>query len=219
MIDLLKNIEIQVSDTLYLKDPKSSKLGKSIISASISLFEEYGVEAFTFKKLSEKVNTTESSIYRYFENKYKLLMYLISWYINFLEHKLAFSIANIENPEDKLKFALKIIIRNEDINLPEMNLISLQKILIFESNKALLFKQLGVTSSAFEAYNSLCKRIAEIIILINSDYKYPESLSSLIFEGIYHQKLLEYRNNELCNTKSFNDIEEFFYNLTIKTIS
>lgn len=35
-----------------------------------------GYEAFTFKKLAEDIGTTEAGIYRYFENKYKLLVYL-----------------------------------------------------------------------------------------------------------------------------------------------
>lgn len=219
MIELLKNIEIKVSETLYKKDPKTSRLGKSIIFHSVILIEEIGIDAFTFKKLSDKISTTEASVYRYFENKYKLLMYLISWYLKFLEHKLVFTISNFETNEDKLKFALKIIIRNEDLNLPEINVVSLQKILIFESNKAMLLRQLGDSEKNFEAYNKLCNRIASIIKDINPEYKYPDSFASLLIEGIYHQKLLRHRNEELCNTENYIDIEDFFYNLAIKTIS
>lgn len=219
MIELLKNIEIKVSETLYKKDPKTSRLGKSIIFQSVILIEEIGIEAFTFKKLSDKISTTEASVYRYFENKYMLLMYLISWYLKFLEHKLVFTISNFETNEDKLKFALKIIIRNEDLNLPEINVVSLQKILIFESNKAMLLRQLGDSEKNFEAYNKLCKRIANIVKDINPNFKYPESFASLLIEGIYHQKLLKHRNEELCNTENYIDIEDFFYNLAIKTIS
>lgn len=219
MIELLKNIEIKVSETLYKKDPKTSRLGKSIIFHSVVLIEEIGIDAFTFKKLSDKISTTEASVYRYFENKYMLLMYLISWYLKFLEHKLVFTISNFETNEDKLRFALKIIIRNEDLNLPEINVVSLQKILIFESNKAMLLRQLGDSEKNFEAYNKLCNRIASIIKDINPKYKYPDSFASLLIEGIYHQKLLKHRNEELCNTENYIDIEDFFYNLAIKTIS
>ena len=38
------------------------------------------VEEFTFRKLAQKINTTEASVYRYFENKHRLLIYILAWY-------------------------------------------------------------------------------------------------------------------------------------------
>jgi AcrR family transcriptional regulator len=80
MQDLLANIKIQVNSKTYVKDPETSDLGKKIIKNSILLIDEIGFEEFTFKKLGEKIGSNESSIYRYFENKHKLLVYLSSWY-------------------------------------------------------------------------------------------------------------------------------------------
>ena len=77
---LLSTIKIQVNENLYNKDPETSELGKKIIENSIKLIHEIGVEAFTFKKLGKEIQSNESSIYRYFENKHKLLLYLTSWY-------------------------------------------------------------------------------------------------------------------------------------------
>ena len=68
------HININVSDALYLKNPESSELGKSILTNSILLINELGFETFTFKKLGEKMTSPESSIYRYFENKHMLLL-------------------------------------------------------------------------------------------------------------------------------------------------
>ena len=76
MQDLLANIKIQVNPKTYVKDPETSDLGKKIIKNSILLIDEIGFEEFTFKKLGEKIGSNESSIYRYFENKHKLLVYL-----------------------------------------------------------------------------------------------------------------------------------------------
>jgi len=74
------NIKINVSSELYIKNPDSSELGQRIISDSIHLIDELGFESFTFKKLSNKISSPESSIYRYFENKHTLLLYLVNWY-------------------------------------------------------------------------------------------------------------------------------------------
>ena len=88
MHELLKNIQIKVNDKIYIKDPESSDLGKSIIKHSIEMIHAMGMEAFTFKKLAIKLGTTESTVYRYFENKHKLLIYLISWYWGWLEYEM-----------------------------------------------------------------------------------------------------------------------------------
>ncbi|MEN9326751.1 MAG: hypothetical protein RI943_1172, partial [Bacteroidota bacterium] len=65
---ILSNIIISVNDKLYVKNPETSDLGKKIIEHSIVLINEIGFENFTFKKLGEKINSNESSIYRYFES-------------------------------------------------------------------------------------------------------------------------------------------------------
>ena len=70
-------IQIQLNSNLYIRDPQETKLGKKIIEFSIILIEELGFEKFTFKKLAIKIESTEASIYRYFQNKHKLLIYLV----------------------------------------------------------------------------------------------------------------------------------------------
>ena len=77
---LLSNIKIQVNEKVYLKDPDSSELGKKIIRGSIDLIDEIGFEQFTFKKLAIKINSTEASVYRYFDSKHTLLVYITLWY-------------------------------------------------------------------------------------------------------------------------------------------
>ena len=85
MDQILSNIKIQVNSKIYVKDPETSVLGKKIIEQSIILIDEIGFDDFTFKKLGEKIGSNESSIYRYFENKHKLLVYLSSWYWSWME--------------------------------------------------------------------------------------------------------------------------------------
>jgi AcrR family transcriptional regulator len=102
-------VRIKMNEKLYLRNPEESALGKKIVKYGLYLINVIGFEDFTFKKLALEVNTTEASIYRYFENKHKLLLYLITWYWSFLEYKVIFSINNISDPELKLKTIVKII--------------------------------------------------------------------------------------------------------------
>ena len=79
MNSILSNITITVNPKLFVKNPETSDLGKKIIQKSILLMDDIGFENFTFKKLGEQIGSNESSIYRYFESKHKLLLYLSSW--------------------------------------------------------------------------------------------------------------------------------------------
>jgi AcrR family transcriptional regulator len=85
MNTVLANFKIQINDKIYVKDPETSDLGRKILEQSIILIDEIGFDNFTFKKLGEKIGSNESSIYRYFENKHKLLVYLSSWYWSWME--------------------------------------------------------------------------------------------------------------------------------------
>ena len=69
-------LQVKMNPSLFLRDPEQSELGKNIIKHSIHLIHDNGFEAFTFKKLAESIGTTEAGVYRYFENKHKLLVYI-----------------------------------------------------------------------------------------------------------------------------------------------
>ena len=106
---ILSQIKIQVNPKLYLKDPHTSELGEKILKKSIKLIDELGFEHFTFKKLATEINSTEASIYRYFESKQKLTFYLINWYWSFIEYRLVFETANIQDSRERLSRAVHIL--------------------------------------------------------------------------------------------------------------
>ncbi|MFT5678923.1 MAG: AcrR family transcriptional regulator, partial [Patiriisocius sp.] len=88
-------INITIDPALYTRNPENTELGKKIVSESIKMINELGFEAFTFKKLGVEIGSNESSIYRYFESKHVLLVYLISWYWLWIEYKLVFATNNV----------------------------------------------------------------------------------------------------------------------------
>ena len=55
-------IKLTIPNCTFLKDPQETKLGVLIVQNSIELIDEIGFEAFTFKKLAQKINSTEASV-------------------------------------------------------------------------------------------------------------------------------------------------------------
>ena len=90
--DMKLQLHLKMNEALFLRDPQSSELGKNILKHSVQLIYKNGFEAFTFKKLAADIGTTEAGIYRYFENKHKLLVYLTAWYWGWLEFQISFHI-------------------------------------------------------------------------------------------------------------------------------
>jgi AcrR family transcriptional regulator len=220
MQQLLSQIQIRVSHNIYVKDPETSDLGKKIIQESIHMIDEMGLEHFTFRKLAEKLGTTESSIYRYFENKHKLLIYLISWYWGWLEYILVFNTANINDPEEQLKKAIMVLtatVRNDEF-YPHINTEKLDKIVICESSKAYLTKEVDQEKKMgfFSGYDRLCHRLSEIVLKINPKYKNPHTLISTIIEGIQRQKYFSDHLPSLTDIlKDGRDLTRFFTGMAL----
>lgn len=224
MMSLLANIQIKVDDKIYLKDPESSEKGQKIIEHGIKLIDELGLESFTFKKLAERTGTTEATIYRYFESKHKLLIYLISWYWSWLEYRLVFATSNIASPEERLRVAIKILSGkiSNDMHYAHIDEVTLQKIVIAESAKVYLTKEVDTDNQEgfFLSYKRLSKRIADIILEINPDYKYPASLVSTVSESAHYQLFFAQHLPSLTNMEDSqeNSLIDFLTDLVFSTI-
>jgi len=180
------NIHMKLNEKLYLRDPQDTKLGRSIIKNSIELIDEIGFENFTFKKLAIRIESTEASIYRYFENKHLLLIYLLCWYWEWMKYLIEVNVLNIEDSRRKLEIAISTIIdaalRNEMIDFVDEDV--LYRIVVAESSKAYLTKQVDVENKQgfFLTYKALARTIADIILEVNANYPYPRALASTLLE-------------------------------------
>lgn len=214
---ILSNIKIQVNENLYVKDPETSDLGKKIIKNSILLIDEIGLEHFTFKKLGEKIGSNESSIYRYFENKHKLVMYLSSWYWSWIEYKLVFATANISNATEKLEKAITIVTEKitDDINTEHIDEAVLNKIIISEFSKAIYTKEVDEDNKegSFLAYKRVINRIIAIVEEVNPDYPFAKSLVSTIVEGSLHQHFLTNHLKTITNCSESISVTAFYTDL------
>lgn len=222
MESILKKIRVEVNSNLFLKDPFSSELGVLIVQEGAHLIQELGMEHFTFKKLGAKIGSTEAAIYRYFENKHKLLLYLSAWYWAWLEHNLVFGTANQADPVERLSVAIRLLVegpvyKQNDFLDPEI----LRSIVINESIKGFLTKEVDLEheSGIFSQVYKFGDRISSIITELNPDYLYPKTLVSTILES----SLLQTFNSQhlpgmLDSGPDSKDRYQFFYQLVTKAI-
>jgi len=223
MDSFFSHFTLRINPSVYLKDPETSELGKRIIEGSINLIDDQGFDNFTFKKLAEHISSTESSIYRYFENKHKLLLYLTSWYWAWLESHLVLGIINIEDKNEQLKRAIDILTKKveEDGSYSHINEIKLNQIIITESSKPYLHKEVDNENKegSFLGYTHIVSKVAEIIIDINPNYKYPNMLISTIIEGAHQQRFFQDHLPKLTNSCKHEDsVTSFYTELVIKAI-
>lgn len=218
MNDLLSILKISVPDKFFIKDPETSDLGKRIIENSIVLINEIGFESFTFKKLGTKIGSNESSIYRYFESKHKLLQYLTSWYWAWLEYQLVIETFSISKPQEKLEKAITVITRTveQDSNFSHVNETVLYKIIVNESSKSFLTKEVDLENKEgyFEVYKRVITRVSKMIVAVNKEYPFALSLASTILEGGLHQHYLKEHFPSITNCSSGKTPTEFFIHLT-----
>lgn len=215
-------IQIQLNANLYLRDPQETKLGKRIIEHSIILIDKLGFEKFTFKKLATKIESTEASIYRYFKNKHKLLIYLVSWYWEWMKYQIDFNTMNIEDVDKRLKIALSVLVessrKNPAISYVDENL--LHNIVVAESSKAYHTKLVDKENKEgyFSNYKVLCESISKIILEKSPSYPYSKALASTLIEmannNIYFAQhlpdLTDIRLNKEGELEEVQDLLEHF---------
>jgi len=180
------NIIVDISDKLYLRNPVETDLGKRIIEYSILLLDEIGFEDLNFKKLAKHMDSTEASIYRYFENKYMLLAYLVSWYWDIIHFTLLIDIRNIKEPKKKLAQCVKTLVNSlDDSTTPKyIDQEKLHNIVVENAAKVYHTKKVDALNKEgfYRNYKKIVKRISEIILEIDCDFKYPTALATNIIE-------------------------------------
>lgn len=179
-------IKISLNKGLYLKEPQDSKLGRKIIKHSIILIEKFGFEAFTFKKLAQEINSTEASIYRYFENKHLLLLFLVNWYWEWVSYLITINTMNVIDPKLKLKIIIHSFVsaHKENPNVEYVNESKLHNIVISEGMKAYHTKEVDDENSKgfFKSYKNLTTSVSKVISEVNPNFKYPHALATNLFE-------------------------------------
>lgn len=184
-------LRFELPDKLFLKDPQSSEYGHRLLSSAIELIDELGFEKFTFKKLATKMSSSEVSIYRYFENKHLLLVYLNCWYWEWVTYLIDLKTMNLDDGQLKLERAIHCMIHaNSESTLSDyINESLLFQVIMKESSKTYHISSVDEVNKYgfFIPYKELVGRLAKIIEEINPQFTYAKSLGSTLFEMINNQ--------------------------------
>ena len=223
MLDLLTNFKIAISEKLYIKDPETSDLGKKIVKHSIILIDEIGFESFTFKKLGALIHSNESSIYRYFESKHKLLLYLSNWYWSWIEYNLVIATTNVSQPLEKLTKGINIITQviQDDPKTPHIDESVLSRIIVSEFNKTLFTKDVDEENKEgyFLVYKRIIHRVIAMIEEVNPNYPYAKTLASSIIDGNLHQNYLKEHFKTITNLSNLESIADFYTDIIKKVLA
>lgn len=213
-------MQIRMNENLFLRDPQETELGKKILYHSILLIHEKGFEVFNFKKLAEAADITEAGVYRYFENKHRLLVYLVAWYWNWLDYQISYITNNIRKPDAKLKKIIRLLASplKDDHSISHINESLLHQIVVEQGIKAYLTNHVTEDNKQhlFKPYKDLCARIGGIMLECNPELKYPRSLSSTLIEMAHLQKFFKYNLPSLTdfnNSKNESNIVAFLEDL------
>lgn len=202
-------LQIKMNEALFLRNPEQTELGKKIIMHSIQIICKSGFETFTFKKLAKDIGTTEAGIYRYFENKHRLLLYIVAYYWSWLEYQISFQANNIDDPVIRLKLVIKLLAATvkDDKKTSYVNESLLHQIVISEGSKAYLTKHVSEDNRHhfFKPYKDLCAVIGDLILECNPEYKYPKSLATTIIEMAHFQNFFM---NNLPSLTDFGESKE-----------
>lgn len=219
-------IRIQPSDRLALRDPENTQLGRNIVRQGLLLMHRLGYEQFTFKKLADEMGTTEASIYRYFENKHRLLLYILNWYWNFLEYLVMFSLQNLNDPSQKIRKVIELLVYQlpDGLDSSGLDKKALYEIVIAESSKAYLIREVEEINKVqlFKPYKDLCGRIAQLFNDYNPEYPFARSLSSTLMEMAHYQYFFMMHLPSLTDfsqDKKVENIISFLENLVFSSIN
>lgn len=223
MENLLPHLRFNINPAIYLKDPVSSELGRRIIQGSVELLDEMGLETFSFRKLATHIGSTEASVYRYFENKHMLLLYLSAWYWQWMGYRIAFATANLPGAEEKLRVGLRLITEEvtEDRMVQHIHEGKLHRIIVAEGAKVYMHKNVDTINAegVFLGYKTLVQRLSDFVLEINPEYPYPHMLISTVMEGAHHQRFFAEHLPRLTDVvDGENSVTTFYTDLVLNTI-
>lgn len=109
-----------------------------------------------------------------------------------MEFLLVFKLQNVSSKKERLQIVVDLLTNElpESSGLNEYNKKSLNQIVIAESSKVYLVKEVSKINKneVFKPYKDLCAKISEVIKEYNPKYKYPKSLASTIMETAHQQQ-------------------------------
>lgn len=218
-------VKLQVDPKFHLKDPTTTEIGLAIVGQSVLMIDEMGYEAFTLRKLADRIGTTEASVYRYFKNKHRLLLYLIAWYWSWMEFRLVFATTNVQDPRERLRLAIHELTRpiEDDALIAHIDEAVLYRVVVAEASKVYLHRDVTDENrdGLFLGYKRLCRAAADLILAVSPTYAYPVALVSTVVESSHLQRYFAEhlpRLTDVDHSRPDWSTTEFLTEMVFKTI-
>ena len=221
------HLRIDLNEKLYLRDPQATDLGRRLVAESVLLIDEIGFEQFTFKKLAQRMESTEASLYRYFENKHKLLVYLVSWHWAWLRYQIRFHTHNVPDARERLHLILGILTRahEDDPATTQLDEAALYRIVVHEASKSYLTRDVDGDNreGLFREYKQLAAGIVAVVQEINPAYAYPHALVSTLLESarkqLFFAQHLPSLTDAITGSKDENTLQAFLAQVAFSTLA
>jgi AcrR family transcriptional regulator len=172
------------------------------------------------------MNTTEASIYRYFTNKHRLLLYILNWYWSYMEYLVVVQLEPIQDLRAKLERVVELFTHElpERLGQSDYNKNRLHQIVISESSKVYLVKEVKEINEneVFKPYKDLCARISDLIKAYQPNYPYPHSLSTTLIETAHSQLFFSTHLPKLTDVQDLSKpsfVEQYLKDLVFKVLA
>lgn len=154
---------IEADPGLTLRDVNTA-MGARILSDGLALLNDLGLEAFTFKKLAERIGCTEVTVYHYFPNKQRLLQYYFQVYWLWLATYCQEEGKNLKDPHERLRGDIRALcgIWPSTARANRFDPGALRELVINEGSKSFMHKNVDSDNElkVFKPYKDLCAHIA-----------------------------------------------------------
>lgn len=154
---------IEPDPGLALRDVNSSTGGRILLEGLV-LMDDLGLEAFTFKKLAERIGSTEVTVYNYFANKQRLLQYYYQVYWLWLAMHCEQEGRQLKDPYERLCGDIRVLCGqwSKDHRAGQFDPQLLRKLVVNEGAKSFLHKNVDSDNELklFKPYKDLCSHIA-----------------------------------------------------------
>ena len=154
-----------------------------------------------------------------------LLLYLVSWYWEWVSYLIDINSMNIDDSKRKLKIIIKTLV-SASIENPAIEYVNeniLHRIIISDGSKAYHTKEVDDENreGLFKNYKELSEKVAQVIMNINPDFPYPHTLASNLFEmannQIYFAQHLPRLTDVKVKNENFDEVEKMlqYYAFTL----
>lgn len=207
------HFQVHIPSRMAQHDPSHSRTGLKILNTAIQMIADEGYEVFHLSKLAEKADTVESTVYRYFENKHKLLLYISGWYWAYLDFSIDYETRETGDSQQILQKAIELMAGK---NLPKnTDLIGdpllIHRIIIMEFSKIYTTQMAHEDNKEgyFVYFKTFVNKIGNILADSMPNYKFTRSFAFLLVSGIYQQAHVAEKLPALSDYEQKEPMDEF----------